>query len=143
MLIAVLSGFIFAACIPVLGRFLKFSIVPALLPIGLFTFFASFLPEIASGKTLYFNYDWVPSLGVNLQFHLDGLAMLFCLLITGIGSLVFLYTSNYLAGHRYLDRFYGYLSMFMGSMLGLVLSDNIIALFIFLSVVLSSSDQFR
>src|SRR5690606_21078161 len=60
-------------------------------------------------------------------------------MITGIGFLVFLYTSNYLKGHKYLDRFYGYLSMFMAAMLGLVLSDNMISLFIFWELTSISS----
>lgn len=141
MLIAVLSGFIFAACIPVVGRFIRHNILPALLPISLFVYFASFIPEISgnSGKALHFIYQWVPSLGVNFNFSLDGLSLLFSLLITGIGSLVFLYSANYLEGHRYIDRFYGYLSMFMASMLGLVLSDNLLTMFIFWELTSISS----
>jgi multicomponent Na+:H+ antiporter subunit A len=80
---------------------------------------------------LQYRYPWVPSLGVGFDFRLDGLSMLFSLLITGIGTLVFWYASAYLKGHAYLDRFFGYLSMFMGAMLGLVLSDNVISLFVF------------
>jgi multicomponent Na+:H+ antiporter subunit A len=60
-------------------------------------------------------------------------------MITGIGTLVFLYTSYYLKGHGYLDRFYGYLSMFMASMLGVVLSDNLMSMFIFWELTSISS----
>lgn len=77
------------------------------------------------------HYKWVPTFGIDFDFYLDGLALLFCLLITGVGSLVFLYSSYYLKGHRYLARFYAYLGMFMTAMLGLVLSNNIILLFVF------------
>src|SRR5690606_37391174 len=94
---------------------------------------------ISQGQPVAFSYSWIPSYGINLDFNLDGLALLFTLLITGIGSLVFLYTSAYLRGHEYLDRFYGYLSMFMASMLGLVLSDNIISLFVFWELTSISS----
>lgn len=92
-----------------------------------------------AGETLKISYQWVPSIGVNLDFNLDGLSFLFVLLISGIGTLVFIYTSAYLKGHHYLDRFYGYLSMFMASMLGLVLSDNIYTLFIFWELTSISS----
>lgn len=133
MLLAVLSGFFVAFLLLFFGRQLKgrLSILLALLPASLFVYFSSLLPEVAAGEHLSYNYTWIPSLGINLNFTLDGLSLVFCLLITGIGTLVFTYASSYLKGHLYLDRFYGYLCMFMGSMLGLVLSDNIIALFVF------------
>ena len=141
MLIAVLSGFITALLLPLIGKFLrgKLSLLFAGLPIVLFVYFLTFIPQIAEGGGIKFNYNWIPSHGINLDFNLDGLALLFALLITGIGSLVFLYTSAYLKGHIYLDRFYGYLAMFMASMLGLVLSDNVITLFIFWELTSISS----
>ena len=133
MLVAVLSGFITALLLPLIGKFLKgkLSLLFAGLPIFLFVYFLTFIPKLSQGAGIKFNYNWIPSHGINMDFNLDGLALLFALLITGIGSLVFLYTSAYLKGHIYLDRFYGYLAMFMASMLGLVLSDNVITLFIF------------
>ncbi|MFN3800440.1 putative monovalent cation/H+ antiporter subunit A [Belliella pelovolcani] len=141
MIIAILSGFIAAALIPLLSKIIKGkgSILLPFLPLSLFVYFASYLPKIGKGEKLNFVYEWVPSFGINLSFHLDGLSMLFALLITGIGTLVFFYTYSYLKGHVYLDRFYGYLSMFMASMLGLVLSDNIITLFIFWELTSISS----
>ena len=74
---------------------------------------------------------WAPSLGLSLSFHLDGLGLLFALLITGIGTLVVLYASAYLANHPQAGRFYASLFAFMGSMLGVALSDNILTLFVF------------
>ncbi len=141
MILAILSGFIIAAMIPLLSKFIKGkgSILLPFLPLSLFAYFITFLPKIGAGETLDHVYEWVPSFGINLSFHLDGLSMLFALLITGIGTLVFFYTYSYLKGHVYLDRFYGYLSMFMASMLGLVLSDNIITLFIFWELTSISS----
>ncbi|WP_143961440.1 putative monovalent cation/H+ antiporter subunit A [Litoribacter populi] len=141
MLLSVLSGFLLAACLPLVGKLLKgkLSILLSALPVILFVYFLSFIPGIANGESYHFNYNWVPQLGINFDFHLDGLSLLFTLLITGIGSLVFIYTSSYLKGHIYLDRFYGYLAMFMSSMLGLVLSDNIITLFIFWELTSISS----
>jgi len=74
---------------------------------------------------------WAPSLGLSLSFNLDGLGLLFAILITGIGALIVLYASRYLEGHADASRFYASLFGFMGAMLGVVLSDNILTLFVF------------
>ncbi|MCE7055998.1 putative monovalent cation/H+ antiporter subunit A [Algoriphagus sp. AGSA1] len=141
MLLAILSGFIVAALMPLLSKLIKGkgSILMPFLPLLLFVYFLQYLPKVSKGEAINLIYQWVPSTGINLAFHLDGLALLFVLMITGIGALVFFYTYSYLKGHVYLDRFYGYLSMFMASMLGLVLSDNIITLFIFWELTSISS----
>jgi multicomponent Na+:H+ antiporter subunit A len=76
-------------------------------------------------------WPWVPSLGLNLTFLLDGLGLLFGLVITGIGAIILLYASSYLQGHPDLPRLVGWLFVFMGAMLGIVLSDNLIATFVF------------
>lgn len=141
MLIAVLSSFIIALSLFAVGPrfFKKIDWLPSILPIGLFIYFFSFIPAISNGEVHTYNYKWVPSLGVNLNFLLDGLGLLFALIITGIGSLVFIYTYNYLKNHPKLLRFYCYLTVFMGSMIGLVLSNNIISLFIFWELTSISS----
>ena len=74
---------------------------------------------------------WAPSLRLSLSFNLDGLGLLFATLITGIGALIVLYASRYLEGHADAGRFYASLLAFMGAMLGVVLSDNILTLFVF------------
>jgi multicomponent Na+:H+ antiporter subunit A len=74
---------------------------------------------------------WAPSLGLSLSFNLDGLGLLFATLITGIGALVVLYASRYLDRHVHAGRFYASLLAFMGAMLGVVLSDNVLTLFVF------------
>jgi multicomponent Na+:H+ antiporter subunit A len=74
---------------------------------------------------------WAPSLGLSLSFNLDGLGLLFALLITGIGALVTLYAGRYLQGHPQAGRFYSALFAFMGAMLGVALSDNVVTLFVF------------
>ncbi|NJW52948.1 putative monovalent cation/H+ antiporter subunit A [Salinimicrobium oceani] len=141
MLTAILLGFIFSLFLVFAGKFIKgkLAVLSALIPLSLFIYFLSFLPGISEGKVFRQNYEWVPSLGLNLNFSLDGLSLLFTLLITGIGFLVFTYTAAYLKGHDYLDRFYGYLGMFMGAMLGLVLSDNLLSMFIFWELTSISS----
>jgi multicomponent Na+:H+ antiporter subunit A len=141
MLIAIMSGFVFALGLVPLGKYFKGRAVAlsALLPLSLFLYFLSLLPKAAGGEALLRTYRWAPSFGVELSFHADGLGLLFALIISGVGTLVFLYSANYLKGHEYLGRFYGYLGMFMGAMLGLVLSDNLISLFIFWELTSISS----
>ncbi len=90
-------------------------------------------------NVFYEQVKWVPSLNINFDFRLDGLSLLFSLLITGIGSFIFIYASSYLKGHHYLDRFYGYLCLFMSAMLGIVLSDNILLIFVFWELTSISS----
>lgn len=90
-----------------------------------------FLPAIAGGEAVRVAYAWVPSLGISLSFYLDGLSLVFGVLITGIGAIVLVYCSSYLAGHPHFGRFLLYLLLFMFSMLGLVLADNLITLFVF------------
>ena len=84
-----------------------------------------------SGGGRLVELPWAPSLGLSLSFNLDGLGLLFAILITGIGALIVLYASRYLEGHAHASRFYASLFAFMGAMLGVVLSDNILTLFVF------------
>lgn len=141
MLAAVLLGFLFSLFLVFAGSYFrgKLAVLSSLIPISLFVYFLTFIPEVSNGEVIYENYEWIPSFGVNLSFTLDGLALLFALMITGVGSLVFLYTAAYLKNHKYLDRFYGYLSLFMAAMLGLVLSDNLMSMFIFWELTSISS----
>ncbi|MGT0149240.1 hypothetical protein ACT691_04100 [Vibrio metschnikovii] len=71
----------------------------ALLPALLFVYFLGFVPQVTAGHSLLFYYDWIPSLGISLDIRLDGLSLLFALLITGIGTLVVVYAGSYLSGH--------------------------------------------
>lgn len=75
---------------------------------------------------------WIPALGINLSFVIDGLSLFFGLVVSGMGALVTLYASSYL-DHHYRDhgRFYAYLMLFMASMLGCVFSENLLILFVF------------
>jgi multicomponent Na+:H+ antiporter subunit A len=109
------------------------------LPLGLALYFASFITAVAAGSTFTVAYSWVSVLGVNLSFYVDGLGLLFALLITSIGTLVLIYAGSYLAGHHHLGRFYMYLLTFMAAMLGLVLADNLVTLFVFWELTSLSS----
>ena len=81
----------------------------------------------------------MPALGVNLSFTVDGLSLLFALLISGVGALVLVYAGGYLAGSPQLGRLYAFLLFFMASMLGLVLADNLLLLFVFWELTSLSS----
>ncbi len=81
-----------------------------------------------SGNTVMENLKLDASFGMNFDLYLDGLGLLFSLLISGIGSLVVLYSIGYLSKSEQLGNFYCYLLLFMGAMLGVVLSDNVIIL---------------
>lgn len=133
MLTAVLTGFLFAGVLVFAGKPLKgrASLVNAIVPMGLFVYFCAQIPQVMVEGAVFKSYSWVSSMGVDLNFNLDGLALIFALMITGIGSMVFIYTSAYMKGSEQLDRFFGYLAMFMASMLGMVLADNLITIFIF------------
>jgi multicomponent Na+:H+ antiporter subunit A len=74
---------------------------------------------------------WVPSLGVNLALYVDGLALQFLLLISGIGTAVFVYAAAYLRGHRAAGRFFALLVAFLLAMVGCVTAENVVALLIF------------
>lgn len=133
MLLAVLSIFVTAALAPVVVRLLGRASGWALglVPLGVFVYFAQKLPQIAHGSPLRQSTDWFPALDAPLSFYLDGLSLLFALLVTGIGTLIVVYSGGYLAHHEHLGRFYVQLLSFMGAMLGLVVADNVFVFFIF------------
>jgi len=133
VLIATLSGFAAAVFAAPLVRWRRGAAGPmlALLPLGLCAWFASHAPAVARGERFASRLEWVPGLGVELAFSLDGLSLIFALLITGIGAGVLLYASSYLGTDPRLGRFYTVILAFMASMLGVVLADELIALFVF------------
>ncbi|MBN2646823.1 MAG: monovalent cation/H+ antiporter subunit A [Thiotrichales bacterium] len=87
--------------------------------------------QVFEGQTLIQSWTWLDQAGLQFSFRLDGLATLFALLILGIGLLVILYARWYLSANDSMGRFFAYLMMFMGSMLGIVLSENLIQLVVF------------
>ena len=133
MSLAVLSGFLMAFAVPALRRFAGQHIgwLLALLPASLTVYFASLVPSISRGEILLIENQWMPGLGITLDFMVDGLSLVFALLISGIGTFILIYAGSYLKGHKDLGRFYVIMLSFMASMLGLVLSDNLIAFFVF------------
>ncbi len=104
-----------------------------------YTISTSTLVSVLAGETLVQRISWLPQVGLDLAFRLDGLGLLFAGLILGIGLLVILYARYYLSEHDSLGRLYAYLLLFMGSMLGVVLSENLIQLLIFWELTSLSS----
>lgn len=99
-----------------------------------------FAALIADGRTLTAAVAWIPSLDVQFSLYLDGLSFLFMMLITGIGALVVFYSIFYLNKEtELLQNFYTFLLAFMGAMLGVVLADNLILLYIFWELTSLSS----
>ena len=88
-------------------------------------------PTILAGAVLQAGGAWLPAVGLNLTFMLDGFGFLFALLILAIGLLVILYAHYYLSPQDSARRFFCLLLLFMGSMLGVVLSDNLLLLVVF------------
>jgi multicomponent K+:H+ antiporter subunit A len=92
-----------------------------------------------AGETLVFNQPWLSELGFNLSLRLDGLGFLFALLILGIGLLVILYAHYYLSTREAAGRFYAFLLLFMGAMLGVVLAENLLLMMVFWELTSLSS----
>jgi multicomponent K+:H+ antiporter subunit A len=88
-------------------------------------------PYMSHGQVLRFDLDWLPALGVNFMLRLDGFAWLFAILVTGIGFLVVLYARYYMSPADPVPRFFSFFLAFMGSMLGVVLSGNLVQLVFF------------
>lgn len=92
---------------------------------------ASLYPIVSDGKVLHGTVEWLPAYGLNVTFRMDGFAWLFAMLITGIGLLVVIYARYYMSPEDPVPRFFSFLLSFMGSMLGVVLSGNLILLAVF------------
>jgi len=96
-------------------------------------------PSVMRGEAVTFGLDWLPGLGLNVNFMLDGLGLLFAGLILGIGLLIILYARFYLSSDDPMGQFYTYLLLFQGAMVGIVLSDNILLLLVFWELTSLSS----
>lgn len=129
--IMLLLGFVFTILAPVVQRYApRYASALALFPLAIFIQLCLTIPSIAAGENLQLSLPWVPSLGLNLSFSLDGLGLVMALLISGIGALIIIYGGAYLHGHPYLGRFYSLVLLFMTAMLGVVLSGNALLLFV-------------
>src|SRR5690625_6902778 len=125
MLFAILAPLFLAIFIPLLSKRkqqIHTGIFVLFIPLLIFIYFIRYVGK--NFEPIFQSYQWIPSLHINLDFYLDGLSLLFVLLISGIGTLVVLYSIYYLSKSERLDQFYVYLLMFITAMLGIVLSVN-------------------
>ncbi|WP_027482005.1 proton-conducting transporter membrane subunit, partial [Deinococcus pimensis] len=132
ILASILAPFLGAVLVTLLGARLKrgvgvlaaLSLLPAL---GL----VLRAPGATNGEVGRETFAWVPQIGLNVELRLDGFSLSFAVLIASIGVLTSLYGLSYLYRRENFARFYTYLLLFAGSMLGLVLSENLVLLFAF------------
>jgi multicomponent K+:H+ antiporter subunit A len=96
-------------------------------------------PAVLQGDVVQTRIEWLPSLGLNVSFRLDGLGLLFAGLILGIGLLIIIYARFYMAERDNFGQFMAFLMLFQGAMLGIVLSENILLLLIFWELTSLSS----
>lgn len=131
LLLTALAPFLAAFVAPLVVRFVgryagwALGIVPA----AIFIYLAGLTGFVSDVRPLTAAYPWAD--GFEFSFYLDGLSLVFGLLISGIGTFIVIYSGGYLAGHPHLGRFMSFILMFMGSMMGLVMSDSVITLFVF------------
>ncbi|MBC8129487.1 MAG: putative monovalent cation/H+ antiporter subunit A [Rhizobiaceae bacterium] len=125
--------FLAAALAPILSRAVgrRAPVMLALFPAFAFGLLLLDAASVRDGAAVLWGFDWVPAYDIRFSLRLDGLSFVFGLLITGIGTLVVLYSGGYLGGHRDTGRFLAFILMFMGSMLGLVLADDLMTLILF------------
>ncbi|MGO4668435.1 monovalent cation/H+ antiporter subunit A [Bosea sp. 2RAB26] len=91
----------------------------------------SLYPSVSGGDALRHQIDWIPSLGLNFTLRMDGFAWIFAALVSGIGLLVVMYARYYMSADDPVRRFYLFFLAFTGSMLGVVLSGNLVLLVVF------------
>ncbi|MCE2949406.1 MAG: monovalent cation/H+ antiporter subunit A [bacterium] len=133
LILIVLLPFLMAALPRLAGRHdrLRCAVLAAGAPALSLVLLMSHAPAVFEGNLVQAGGQWLPAIGLNLTFMLDGFGFLFALLILAIGLLVILYAHYYLSPQDDASRFLSLLLLFMGSMLGVVLSDNLLLLVVF------------
>jgi multicomponent Na+:H+ antiporter subunit A len=114
-----------------LGKHARWAALLSLWPAALAVLFARMMQTVRVSSPVSISIPWAPSLGVLLSFYADGLSLFFAILISSIGSLIVLFSAGYFRGDPRAGAFLAMLFAFMGSMLGLVLADNLFALYVF------------
>ena len=141
MALIVLLPFIAVFFIPIAYKLLRDKVgwFAALVAAVCLLLIATLIPSISHGQNYSGNMAWIPGLSVNFGFYADGLAVLLGIIVSFIGILILAYSSKYLSKDEELVRYYQYLLIFMGSMLGVAFSDTLIQLFIFWELTSISS----
>ncbi|TVQ86811.1 MAG: DUF4040 domain-containing protein [Bacteroidetes bacterium] len=130
-----------SALAPFIRKYLKNSAgwIYAIWPFTGFLYYLSLLPQINQGHVLMESYTWLPALGINFSFYVDGFSVLFSLLVLGIGTFIMIYAGYYMRPYPMKGRFMGYLLLFMTAMQGIVVSGNLITMFVFWELTSVSS----
>jgi NADH-quinone oxidoreductase subunit L len=81
------------------------------------------------------NVSWIAGLGISLGVRVDPLSVFFASLIAFFSFVVIIYSLGYMAGEEGLTRYYFFMLLFMGSMIGLVMSDNFLQMFVFWEII--------
>lgn len=133
MILGVLAAFAAAGAAPLLARAAgrRTGWLLAAVPLGICGHLWRLSGAAAGNGAVPEFAPWLPDAGLNLSFRADGLSLLFGLVITLVGAPVLAYSEDYLADKPQRGRFYAFLLAFMGSMLGLVFSDNLLLTFVF------------
>jgi multicomponent Na+:H+ antiporter subunit A len=118
---------------PCLHRLLGEKVLTALaaIPAVIFAAFCGLVGPVAENGAVRSAFPWADALGIQLSFRVDGLSLLFLLVISLIGTFIVLFSVGYLHGKPDLGKFLMVLLGFMGAMLGIVASDNLFLLFVF------------
>ncbi|HSB22905.1 MAG TPA: monovalent cation/H+ antiporter subunit A, partial [Burkholderiaceae bacterium] len=130
LLLLPFAGCIVAALLPTNARNLESSFA-AVVALAVAVPLAMLYPGVRDGGVLVDRVAWLPGLGVDLVVRLDGFAWMFAMLVTGIGALVALYARYYMSPDDPVPRFFSLFLAFMGAMLGLVMSGNLVQLVVF------------
>jgi len=113
--------------------------VAGLVSLGATLLTLSLAPEVLRGVTPTAVLPWVPSAGLDVSLAMDGLSLLFALLISGIGVLIVTYARAYMGDGPGLQRFYASLLLFQAAMLGVVTAANLLLLVVFWELTSISS----
>ncbi len=128
----ILAPLLAAVVAPALVRLTGGRVIGPLLSLVPFAVAAGLLMHaIGGGETREWSHAWMPSFGVDLALRLDGNSLMFALLVSFIGGLICIYGGSYLAGDAQLPKFFAVLFLFMGSMLGVIVADDVILTFVF------------
>ncbi len=121
-----------------LGR--KFSALASMvMPVIALLIILSYTPTLLDGNVINSSIEWLPQIGLDLALRLDGLTLLFSLLILGIGSLIIFYAGYYLSAKENDSRFFAFMLLFMTAMMGIVMSDNLLLMWLFWELTSISS----
>ncbi len=115
------------------------AVIAGAIAVAVLALLASLAGPVFQGQTLLTQAKWIPAIGLNANYRIDGLAWMFAFLISGIGLLIVIYAAFYLHHDDPAGKFYSQLMLFMAAMLGIVLSDNLLLLVVYWELTSISS----